>query len=146
MATYITNVIYPQLQHPQLNPEDVANELITLFYQSITLRGVNSVIHLFDRDAKCTMYGVQHEGSHHLVLKHAENGINRILYDRCNYVWQVLDSNSLMVNVTGICQGVTFANSLTELRHFTDTFVVMHLPHDNNDAPLKITNYISSIL
>lgn len=125
-----------------LNPQDVARNLCNTYYGNMSTIGVNSVANLFEPNACCNYNGIEYIGAASTLTKLAENGVTRVTHDRLTCVYQVLAHDSLLVQVFGIAQGVTYLGLLTDIKSFSETFVLTY----RNDGRLYITNHILKFL
>jgi len=106
------------------NPSEISREFCNLYYTFVVTKGLTSVLHMFDPNVSCNLNGIEFNGMHNVLVKFAEAGIARLNYDRITCVYQTLTNDTLLIQVTGICQGITHYNTFTEWRAFSETFVM----------------------
>jgi len=123
---------------PSVNPSDISREFCNLYYSFIITRGLSSVLQMFAPNVNCNLNGIEFVGMHNAIVKFAETGIARLNYDRISCIYQLLTNDTLLMQVTGLCQGITYHNCFTEWKHFSETFVMKCYPGNKG----IIVNYI----
>lgn len=105
-------------------PGDIAHDFCNLYYPLVSTRGMSSVINMFDPNVSCNLNGTEFTGIHNVVVKLAESGISRLMYDRISCIYQCLSNDTLLLQITGLCQGISHYNTFTQWMPFSETFVI----------------------
>jgi hypothetical protein len=126
----------------QLNPHVIAKDFCSLYYLTMSTKGMAGILHLFDQNAHCVYNGKEINGMYNVMSSVATEGVAKLVYDKLNQSHSVIDSTTLLVNTTGVCQGVTFWGQATTLYNFTETFVLKA----RNDRTIVVTNYIFKLI
>jgi hypothetical protein len=108
---------------PQLNANEIAKEFCNIYYSNTT-KGLSNVLPLFDQSASCNYCGNECIGMYNVMVTMASEGISSMRYDKLNGVVLPINSNSISVQIIGLCQGVTFWGQLTPIKQFSETFVL----------------------
>lgn len=131
--------IYSQ---PKLNQTEMSYAFCNLYYSNVHTKGLSAVLHLFDISAKCNINGSEHVGMHNILVKFAEANISKMSYDKLSCNSQIID-NSLLIQVTGLTQYITFSNSFTNIVPFSEIFILKPV---NNTSTFHVTNYIYKLI
>lgn len=119
----------------------VAKDFVSVYYQGMTNVGLSKLLYMFHPEAKCTLMDEEFIGEYNILVRFAEAGISRILYNNVSCIPQALNDGSVLLTVSGICSGVTFWNTYTNTRYFTEIFIISH--HHGRYA---VTNHIFKLL
>jgi hypothetical protein len=119
----------------------LAKEFVSVYYQGMTNVGLSKLLHMFHPEAKCTLMNEEFIGEYNILIKFAEAGISKILYDRLSCISQLLNNDSILLNVSGLCSAVTFWNTRTETRYFSETFIITR-----HHSGYVVTNHIFKLL
>jgi len=131
------NVKYYLDYNEQLNENEIVSEFINLYYTNISTKNLFSVINLFDINAKCIYNDKEYIGIHNVYSSHMTEGINKIIYDKIAYTSTVIDNLTLLIQVSGNCQGIYFWNQKTKTRKFVETFIINY-----SNEQIIVSNYI----
>ena len=93
----------------------------------------------FSHDTSVTIGTETFVGSQYISNKFGEVGIKRLLYKDLNGTSQVLSPMSVLINVNGTCCGQTYWNTFSDVRKFTETFV---LKKKSDCEKYYVSNYI----
>jgi hypothetical protein len=116
--------LQPQLQ--QLNPYEVAETFCNSYYTTIITKGYAGVLNLFDPDCYCNYNGSEMIGMYSILSLFASEGIAKMFYDKLCYTPMVINSETLLIQTTGFCQGVTFWGTLGFTHPFVETFILKY--------------------
>lgn len=123
-----------------LNPYEIAQNFCDLYYTSIIAKGFSSILHLFDQNAHCVYNGHETIGMYSVMSALATEGIAKMLYDKLSYSPILIDTETLIIQVTGLCQGVTFWGSLGFVCPFVETFIIKYM-----GGKLLVAGYIFKV-
>lgn len=101
-----------------------AQEFINIYYSGMVSTGLSKLLYLFSPDVKCTFNNEEIIGEYNLLVKMLENNISRVSYVKLTGSSQPVSTNKVLLNVTGIWQGITFQNQYTESKGFSETFIL----------------------
>ena len=125
-------------QAKQFNPHDTAKEFCGIYYSAMASKGLASILYLFDQNVMCNYGGKEYTGMYNTMITMATDGISKLCYDKLNGVMlPLVNSSSISVQVTGLCQGVTFWNQLTAVYTFSETFILTAL----SDGTIRVSGY-----
>lgn len=122
-----TNALHCQncgSQPHNIEPSTVASRFLSEYYQNVSHTGWNAVTYLFD--SNCTVLCKdKHIGNYYDLL----NGLSSEYAKRANYAnlrskWVVTSNDTIVVNVFGTIQFVTFSEHVHTPVTFTETFVL----------------------
>jgi len=102
----------------------ISQEFCDTYYKGMSLTGLSKLLYLFHSQCKCTFITDEVIGEHNILIKLAENNVSRVLYDKLTGNVHPVDNNKIMINITGVWQAMTFQNQYTELKGFSETFVL----------------------
>jgi len=126
----------------QLNPHDVAKDFCSIYYLTMSTRGMSGILNLFDQSAICNYNGKETIGMYNVMASVATEGVSKLLYDKLNQSHSVVDNTTMIINTTGLCQGITFWGQATPVYNFTETFVLkLH-----SDKKIVVTNYFFKLI
>ena len=125
----------------QLDPHATAKNFCDLYYSTIMTKGFSGVSHLFDVSAHCNYNGVEYIGLHNISIAMASEGIMKLMHDKLTYSSSVVDNNTMIVQVTGLCQGITFWNLTTPVYQFAETFVLKYV-----NGSIFVSNYLFKLV
>jgi len=108
----------------KMNAEDVVKNFCHTYYQNMTTNGFGTNMVFFETDAKCNYNGTEYIGSHNVLVTMCGENISKILYDDIVCTPSIISDKNLMVYVYGLCRGVRFNGSLTEIFKFNEIFVL----------------------
>ena len=126
--SFFINLNYQQPQQPQqpqqLNPYEIAGTFCDLYYTTVITKGYAGVLNLFDSNCQCNYNGNEMIGMYNILYLFASEGIARMYYDKLYYTPMVIDNETLLIQVTGLCQIVTFWGTLGFTYSFVETFIL----------------------
>jgi len=125
----------------QLDPHVTAKNFCDLYYGTIMTKGFCRVSYLFDASAHCNYNGAEYIGLHNVLIAMANEGIMKLMHDRLTYSTSVIDNNTLIVQVTGLCQGITFWNLTTSVYQFAETFALKYV-----NGSIFVSNYLFKLV
>ena len=111
-------------QPQQLNPYEIARTFCDLYYTTIITKGYAGVLNLFDPNCHCNYNSSEMVGMYSILSLLASDGVARMFYDKLCYTPMVIDNETLLIQATGLCQGVTFWGTLGFVYPFVETFVL----------------------
>ena len=116
-----------------------------IYYNNMTTSGIANNLELFDENCKCTLNNEEFTGGYGILVRFAKSGINRFNYRQLSgNVQPINDSNNnisgFIVSVMGVCQLISFQNTLLKETNFSDTFYISNLKNQ------KIVNYIGKFM
>jgi hypothetical protein len=124
-----------------VNYKDVANEFCNLYYTTIIIKGISGVLHLFDQNAICHYNGIESTGMYSVMTQLATENIHRFIYSGLNYTPTLINTDILMIQVSGNCQALTFSNQITNIYKFTETFILKF-----NEKHIIVVNYLFRLI
>jgi len=125
-----------------INPADISRDFCNFYYTGMSVRGLSGLLDLFEQGIPCNFNGSEYTGMHNMVVRYAEEGISKLIYDKLTCIYQILTHDTLLVQVNGLAQGITFSNSLIDTKHFSETFVIKHF----SDDKFRVVNYIFRLI
>ena len=140
------NIPLPVLQQaePMTTKVDyivVSNDFCNLYYTTMLTRGISGTLSLFKPTAICINNEVTYVGMYDLMSVLSTQGISKFLYNNLHFTPILLDSNNIMIQVTGQIQFMTFWNQLSQIKSFSETFILSF-----EQTKLLITKYILKII
>jgi hypothetical protein len=135
------NVDFNRYQPDYIDPYITSKNFCDLYYGAMALKVFSGVSYMFNTYAQCNYNGTEYIGLHNVAMAISSEGIMRLTYNNLMYSCSVIDNNTMIIQVTGLCQGITFWGSTTPVYSFTETFV---LRYDN--VSILVNNYLFRIL
>ena len=120
-----------------LDPLQTARSFCESYYSLMTTGGFIDVISYFFADTICIFQGQIYNTPADMLKMYLNDGIVRILYDNIFLETSVIDNNTLLIYVTGLCRGVSYGNYLFNRYRFTEIFVLKYI-----NGRLYVSNYI----
>jgi len=124
-----------------VNYKEIASEFCNLYYTTIILKGISGVLYLFDQNALCNYNGIEINGMYNVMTHLASENIHRFIYTGLNYTPTLINKDSLMIQVSGNCQAISFSNQISNIYKFTETFILKF-----NDKRILIVNYLFRLI
>lgn len=115
----------------------ITEEFCKVYYDRMMKGGFNTVLHLFDQNAKCTYENTEYNGAYNLLIKLAQSGIHKFGYTDISVNAQLIDNTTILVSSTGHIFPVSFCGTNGLLTKFSESFV---LKCTSNSC--QINNYI----
>jgi hypothetical protein len=109
---------------PILDSDYIAKEFISEYYKNVSKNGWNVIGYLFN--SKCTTYFREnHIGNHHNLLAClSEEYIKRANYNIVSSKWKVISNDTILINIFGKIQFVSFIGIHGIPFTFSDTFIL----------------------
>ena len=82
--------------------------------------GFSKNLDFFDEKCKCTLNNEEFCGAYNILVKYAQAGINKFNYKQLGGNVQPSD-NGFIISVSGICQSISFQNTVQKEQHFSST-------------------------
>lgn len=122
----------------QIDPSVVADQFLSEYYRSVSNNGWNASTYLFDHD--CTVIcRDKHVGNAHDLINYLSTEyIKRANYADLRSKWVVTSNDTMVINVFGHIQLVTFSGYNHCTSAFTETFI---LKGDQNGT-IKCTHHM----
>lgn len=121
-----------------LDLNDVAKDFCNIYYSN-TVNGFSSVLDLFEPNANCNYCGKECKGMYEMMVMLGSDGISSMRYDNLNGTVIPINEEYMTIQIIGLCQGVTFWNQLTNIREFSETFVLKY--NENNKITISSYNF-----
>lgn len=122
----------------KLNPDEVAKKFCDLYYSN-TIKGFSNILQLFEPDANCSYGGQECIGMYGIMTMLGSEGIASMRYDNLKGSVIPINKEYMTVQIIGLCQGVTFWKELTNVREFSETFVLKY--NENNNITISGYNF-----
>lgn len=149
MSISLNNTLY--------NIDSLINEFTRIYFSTSNASGFQSLLHLYHQKSTCVINGKHYDGMYDFMIDILNHGIINIFYNVTHTSYSQIDDNKILICVSGICRGLTTLNCYTEIKNFSDSFIIEkksspNLSHDNNQfifsnqtEGLFITHHISNI-
>ena len=121
---------------PLLNYQTVAKDFCDLYYHTISTKGMSGVAYLFDQNIHCIYSGREYIGFQNIPNLLLADGIIKVTYENLTYVASPLDSDLMMIQVSGLCQGHKLMMSCP-VYSFVETFVLKYA-----NSKIYVSTYI----
>ena len=115
------------------NYKNIENEFVSNYYKNMSISGIVNNLGIFTEKALCILNNEELIGAYYVLIRMAQNNINRILYKNVIHSCEPTD-NGYIIKVSGNCQLVNFQNQIIKECGFSETFFISY--------NYKITNYI----
>jgi hypothetical protein len=109
-----------------LDPYETAQNFCDLYYGTVAFDGFSCILNLFDPNAHCNYNGHEILGMYSVMSGLASDGIAKMFYDQLTFTPMLIDNERLIIQVTGLCQSVTFWGALGYVCPFVETFVLKY--------------------
>ncbi len=125
--------VYPVVNptvNKKIEPETITNHFVSEYYRGVSNIGWNHVLYLFDQKCSVLFKDKIVGNSHDLLNYLSSEYVKRANYGELRPKWIVIAPDTLVINVFGLIQLVSFAEYCGYAFPFTETFV---LKIDNKD-------------
>lgn len=107
-----------------IDTNTTVSDFLNLYYGNITTNGWNSSLYLF-KDSQSTMLKTSYLNNEYELLTMFTNSyVRRCNIDRLSIKWVQIDNNTILINVFGLIQFVSFFNTYSYVYNFTESFVI----------------------
>ena len=120
----------------RLDPNTISKDFCDFYYPAMATKGFMGVSHVFNVYSSCNYNGTEYTGIQNVAVAVSSEGIMRLAYDKLTHSCSVIDNNTMIIQVAGLCQGITFWNQVTPTYSFTETFVLKY-----ENGPIFVNNY-----
>lgn len=127
-----------QLNRSYIDPEIIATNFLMEYYRNVSNSGWNTVMYLFDPNSSIICRKRNIGTAYDMLNVFSAESIKRANYDSLRPKWLIVDNNTMMINVFGLIQFVTFSDQISAIIPFTETFI---LKGDQNNN-VKCTHHI----
>jgi hypothetical protein len=116
--------------HHATTPQLIATNFLKEYYRNVSNEGWNASTYLFD--PKCTVIcknknvGTEHD----LLIAFSKEYVKRANFAKLNSKWIVIDIHTMVLNVFGYIQFVSFTGHYSSCMPFSETFVIKR--HQSN--------------
>lgn len=127
----------------KINPNDVAKDFCDIYYMIMMTKGFAGLLYLFDVDALCNFNGKEMIGIYSVLTELASIGIAKLIHDKLSCSTSIIDPNTLLLQVTGLCQGVAYSGQNTITYSFSEIFT---LRYNCITGRFSVHNYLFKLL
>jgi hypothetical protein len=114
-----------------LNAATVADKFITEYYQNVSNGGWNSCLYLFDNSCVVICKEKIIGNAIDMLSAFSSEYVKKANYDKLHIKWVIINNTTLLINVFGYIQFVSFNNICSIGMQFTETFVLTINPNNN---------------
>jgi hypothetical protein len=131
------------LNQPEIiDANEVAKQFCDIYYTGMSLHGLSQLLYLFDQNANCMHNGHKYNNIYNVLSSLSASHIEKIHYEKLIYSSSIIDKHLLLINVSGLCNGITFWKQFTTVHAFSESFV---LKIDENKR-IFVHNYIFNLV
>lgn len=120
----------------------VTAQFFDIYYTGMSLHGLSNLLYLFDKNCDCVYNGNHHVGIYNILSILSSHQIEKLHYEKLTYSNSLIEKNALLINVSGLCNGITFWKQFTPTHAFSESFI---LKIDENGR-IVVHNYMFNII
>lgn len=128
-------------QNQVIDPAAVANAFLTEYYKNTSLIGWNFVQNMFDHNCVVMLQDTKIGNEYDLLSTLSSMYIKRANYEELRPKWSVINNNSLLINIFGKLQLVSFNGNTSNSVPFSESFV-LSLSTVNNNNIVSCTHHM----
>ena len=132
-----------------MNTSQVVRDFVETYYSGMSSKGIASLLYLFDKNnVQINFNGQLFTKAYDLLQFFVNKNIQRFVYRDYKYMFNVINSNMIVVQVSGLYQALIFGGQYLQESNFIDTFILTNVDSSNIfnkwNENYSIINLISS--
>lgn len=108
--------------------DHLVNSFLEEYYYKTSIIGWNAVQHLYKPDSVINYNNNTYHGGYSLLNNLSYNYVKRANYKDLKTSWFMIDNSSIVINIFGDIQFVSFMNTLSNFNTFSECFIIKAFP------------------
>lgn len=109
---------------PSIDPNAVASYFLNEYYKHTMTTGWFQTMRLFDKNCKVIFRDRYLGNSYDLLAYLTSEYVKKAYYDSLKTKWVTINENTLLINVFGRIQFITYSGLGTQIMYFNETFIL----------------------
>jgi len=101
-----------------------SDQFVMEYYRNVSNTGWNTATYLFDPNSMTICKNKNVGNVYNFLSALSRENIKRANYDNLNMKWVSVDQNTIVINIYGLIQFVSFNNQYSKVFNFSETFIV----------------------